>query len=156
GGVAAFLQGSQFHPHVYWADGLEQVEKGMDIRGQQLDLLDDSKGESVRANLTRGQGRAALARVLEPKFHVVVANPPYILERDDTRKAYHREMIGKRRRYISAAGKYSLAAPFAERSFQLAMLEGFVGLIASNNFMKREFGKPLIEHVLAAIDLTLV
>jgi hypothetical protein len=31
-----------------------------------------------------------------------------------------------------------------------------VGIITSNNFMKREFGKPLIEEVLAGLDLTLV
>src|SRR5690606_21747643 len=32
----------------------------------------------------------------------------------------------------------------------------FVGLITSNNFMKREFGRPLIEEVLGKLDLTLV
>jgi hypothetical protein len=73
----------------------------------------------------------------------------------DNRK-YHREKVGKRRRYVSAFRQYSLASPFTERCFQLATSEGYVGLITSNNFMKREFGKPLIQKILAKRDLTLV
>src|SRR5690606_25560664 len=77
-------------------------------------------------------------------------------ESDAARKAYHREKIGKRQRYVSAYRQYSLASPFTERCFQLAVDEGFVGVIISNNFMKREFGKPLIKKVLAGLDLSLV
>ncbi|HEX9642019.1 MAG TPA: BREX-2 system adenine-specific DNA-methyltransferase PglX, partial [Candidatus Krumholzibacteria bacterium] len=155
-GVGTLAGASQFHPHVYWADGLEQVEKGKDTRGQQLDLLDASKNETPRASLTRPEVRTALREVLEPKFHAVVANPPYITEKDQARKAYHREKVGKRRRYVSAYREYSLASPFTERCFQVAEKDGFVGIITSNNFMKREFGKPLIEKVLAGLDLSLV
>ena len=65
---------------------------------------------------------------------------------DDARKAYHREKVSGRQRYVSAyREKYSLASPFTERCFQLAIKDGFVGLITSNNFMKREFGKALVE-----------
>ena len=85
-----------------------------------------------------------------------MANPPYILESDEARKAYHRENIGRRRRYVSSSGKYSLSAPFFERCLQLAVPSGFVGLITSNNFMKRTFGKALVEEVLSSFDLTLV
>jgi len=94
--------------------------------------------------------------VFAVKFHAVVANPPYILERDEARKQYHRDLIGKNRRYVSATGKYSLGSPFTERCFQLAEQDGFAGIITSNNFMKRDFGKALIEKVLAGVDLTLV
>ena len=38
----------------------------------------------------------------------------------------------------------------------LASRRGYVGQITSNSFMKREFGKKLIEEYLAAIDLTLI
>jgi hypothetical protein len=155
-GVTTLAAAAQFHPHVYWADGLEQVERGQDTRGQQLDLLDPTRDEAPRASLTRPEVRRALREVLEPRFHAVVANPPYITEKDEARKAYHREKVGKTPRYVSAYRQYSLGAPFTERCFQLAVRDGFVGLITSNNFLKREFGKPLIETVLAALDLTLV
>ncbi|MCG8417455.1 MAG: BREX-2 system adenine-specific DNA-methyltransferase PglX [Proteobacteria bacterium] len=156
-GVTDLADTARFHPHVYWADGLDQVERDADLRGQQLDLLDASRNQPVPgASLTRPEVRVALRAVLDGGFHAVVANPPYITEKDKARKAYHTERIGRRRRYISASRKYSLSSPFTERCFQLAVPSGFVGLIASNNFMKREFGRPLIEQVLPKLDLTLV
>jgi len=155
-GVGTLAEAAQFHPHVYWADGLEQVEKGKDTRGQQLDLFDQSRNEAPRGSLTRPEVRTALRTVLEPRFHAVVANPPYITEKDRVRKEYHREKLGRGQRYVSAYREYSLASPFTERCFQLAGRDAFVGIITSNNFMKREFGKPLIETVLAGLDLTLV
>ena len=155
-GVRTLSQASAFHPHVYWADGLEQVERGKDSRGQQLSLLGGAREDAPRASLTRPEVRTALRKVLAPRFHAVVANPPYIVERDDARKAYHKEKVGGRQRYMSAYRLYSLASPFTERCFQLAVSGGFVGLITSNNFMKRSFGRPLIEQVLAGLDLSLV
>ncbi|RKH71349.1 BREX-2 system adenine-specific DNA-methyltransferase PglX [Corallococcus interemptor] len=154
-GVTKLADAARFHPHVYWADGLEQVEKEEQKPSLQFSLFEKVE-ERPRATLTRSDVRAALKKVFERKFHAVVANPPYILERDEARKEYHRELVGKNRRYVSATGKYSLGAPFTERCFQLAEKDGFVGLITSNNFMKREFGKALIEKVLAGLDLTLV
>jgi len=56
--------------------------------------------------------------------------------------------------------KYALAAPFIERFFDLAQTgtrekaSGFVGMIVGNNFMKRDFGRKLIECVLPRLDLT--
>jgi hypothetical protein len=50
--------------------------------------------------------------------------------------------------------------PFIERFFNLAQTgaqdraAGYVGVIVSNSFMKREFGKKLIEEVLPQLDLT--
>lgn len=154
-GVTSLADAARFHPHVYWADGLEQVEREEQKTMVQTDLF--TKVEvKPRATLTRSDVRAALKKVLAKKFHAVVANPPYIMERDEVRKTYHRELIGRNRRYVSATGRYSLGSPFTERCFQLAEKAGFVGLITSNNFMRREFGKPLIEKVLAGIDLSLV
>lgn len=153
--VTKLAAAARFHPHVYWADGLEQVEKEEQKPSTQFDLFTKVE-EKPRATLTRSDVRAALKKVFEKKFHAVVANPPYIVERDEARKEYHREKTGKKQRYVSAYRQYSLGCPFTERSFQLAESGGFVGLITSNNFMKREFGKPLVETVLPGLDLTLV
>ncbi len=154
-GVATLADAAQFHPHVYWADGLEQVERAEPIRETQTDLFVQVEARP-RAALTRSDVRTALGKVFATKFHAVVANPPYITEKDAARKDYHREKINKKQRYVSAYREYSLGSPFTERCFQLAEKDGFVGIITSNNFMKREFGKPLIEKVLAGLDLSLV
>lgn len=149
-GDSALASGSDLHPQVYWADGLEQVEKE-----EQLEIA-AVPDDNVRASLSRPDNRKALRPVLKPGFHVVVANPPYIIERDATRRAYHREKVGTKRRYVTASRKYSLAAPFTERMLQLLVGDGFLGEILANSFMKREFGKPLIEIVLPRFNLTKV
>ena len=47
--------------------------------------------------------------------------------------------------------------PFAERIFELAVLgTGYTGQITANSFMKREFGKKLIEEFFPKVDLTYV
>ena len=51
------------------------------------------------------------------------------------------------------------SVPFTERFFDLAHFEeddgaGFVGMITANSFMKREFGKKLIETFVPRWDLT--
>lgn len=156
-GVSTLAEAASFHPHVYWADGLEQVERDEPKAAVQVGLFGGEKTEArPRATFTRSDVRVALRPVLAQKFHAVVANPPYITERDPARKEYHREKIGKAPRYISAYREYSLGSPFTERCFQLAEKDGYVGIITSNNFMKREFGKPLVEKVLSGFDLTLV
>lgn len=97
-----------------------------------------------------------LKRILGQPYHVVVGNPPYITPKDPAlREAY-------RRRYDSCSGKYSLGVPFTERFFDLAVASadgepspaGYVGMITANSFMKREFGKRLIERFLPEHDLT--
>lgn len=93
-----------------------------------------------------------LTRILqEGTFHAVVANPPYITPKDKAaNKAY-------RRLYDSCHRKYSLAVPFMERIFRLAKnseTAGFTGQITANSFMKREFGKKLIESFFPTMDLT--
>jgi hypothetical protein len=154
-GFKTLAEAAQFHPHVYWADGLEQIEREEIRRPQQTDFFGPIAARPL-ATFTRSDVRAALKKILAHRFHAVLANPPYIVESDEARKAYHRERLGRTQRYVSAYRLYSLAAPFIERCFQLAMTDGYIGIICSNNFMKREFGKPLIEKVLATLDLTLI
>ncbi|MEI7895001.1 MAG: BREX-2 system adenine-specific DNA-methyltransferase PglX, partial [Myxococcales bacterium] len=86
--------------------------------------------------------------VLHQRFAAVVGNPPYITVKDAVLRERYRELYPR-----SAAGKYSVAAPFTERFFQLARDGGHVGMITANSFMKREFGKKLIESFLPGVNL---
>jgi hypothetical protein len=89
-------------------------------------------------------------------YHVVVGNPPYITVKDEREKDNYRDG------YPSCAGAYALSVPFAERFFKLACIAGddrrgagYVGQITANSFMKREFGKKLIEDYLSQkVNLT--
>lgn len=88
-------------------------------------------------------------------YHVVVGNPPYITVND------RYENVKYRHAYPSCHREYSLAVPFAERLFQLAIRgdnrgAGYVGQITANSFMKREFGKKLIEEFFPTVDLTYI
>ena len=66
-----------------------------------------------------------------------------------------------RERFRTCYRQYQLSVPFMEQIFNLALRgagehrAGFTGQITSNGFMKREFGKKLVEEFLAKdIDLT--
>ena len=93
-------------------------------------------------------------RILGQQYHAVVGNPPYIVVEDAKLNAAYRK------RYASCQGQYSLGVPFTERFFDLALSArsgphaGFVGLITTNSFMKREFGPKLVKEVLPAFDMT--
>ncbi|WP_349827877.1 BREX-2 system adenine-specific DNA-methyltransferase PglX [Brevibacterium litoralis] len=91
--------------------------------------------------------------ILEPgQYHVVVGNPPYITVKDKKLNAIYREA------YTTAVQKYALSVPFMELFFRLALngesghSAGFTGQITANSFMKRGFGKVLIEHLFAGFD----
>ena len=96
----------------------------------------------------------ALNRILGRRYHVVVGNPPYVTVKDKAVNRLYRD------RYSTCHRQYSLAVPFTERFFGLALPggdarpAGYVGLITANSFMKREFGKKLIESFLPGVDLT--
>ena len=95
-----------------------------------------------------------LNRILGQRYHAVVGNPPYITVKDAVLNAAYRN------RYASCHRQYSLGVPFTERFFELAVVggdgqpAGYVGLITANSFMKREFGKKLIEDFFPRTDLT--
>lgn len=96
---------------------------------------------------------AELQRILGQQYEAVVGNPPYITVKDPSLNEAYRE------RYGSCHRQYSLAVPFMERFFELTRGEGdadsgFVGMITSNSFMKREFGKKLIEEYISKWDLS--
>ncbi|MEU1435336.1 BREX-2 system adenine-specific DNA-methyltransferase PglX [Streptomyces sp. NPDC005786] len=88
-------------------------------------------------------------------YHVVVGNPPYITVKDK------QENENYRKAYDACAGAYALSVPFAQRIFELAVRAGgsrrdggFTGQITANSFMKREFGKKMIEKFFPHVDLT--
>jgi hypothetical protein len=97
-----------------------------------------------------------LKLIMGRRYHVVVGNPPYITPKDAALNQAYRSRFG------SCHMKYSLGVPFTERLFDLALEPasgdsapaGYVGMITANSFMKREFGKKLIEEYVPRWDLT--
>ncbi|WP_051681728.1 BREX-2 system adenine-specific DNA-methyltransferase PglX [Cellulomonas sp. HZM] len=86
------------------------------------------------------------------RYHVVVGNPPYIVPKDPAAsKAY-------RAAYPTCHRQYALSVPFMELFFRLAKRQGtdggagYVGQITANSFMKREFGRKVIEDFLSGRD----
>lgn len=105
----------------------------------------------------------SLRRILGQGYHVVVGNPPYIIVRDRAQSADYRSL------YSTCFQKYSLGVPFTQRFWELAIRKGeriqtnaemtspasgYVGMITTNSFMKREFGKKLVEEFFPKTDLT--
>lgn len=96
------------------------------------------------------ENRALLQEILHDHYDVVVGNPPYITAKDKAQNALYRSL------YHYCKGTYALTVPFMELFFDLGRTgerPGWIGQITSNSFMKREFGKPLIEKFLASKDL---
>jgi hypothetical protein len=139
-GLTRLKDAPGFRSHVACGDSLLHGSPG----GEQLSL-----GWSAIDHVYQPEDREALERLLRPKtYHAVVANPPYITPKDAALNAAYRE------RYSTCHRQYSFAVPFLERIFSLAVDGGFTGQITANSFMKREFGKKLIEEFLPTIDLT--
>jgi len=97
-----------------------------------------------------------LHRILGQQYHAVVGNPPYITVKDKALNELYRL------RYDACHRQYALSVPFMERFFDLAQSgsrdgrdpAGFTGQITANSFMKREFGKKLIQEYIRNWDLT--
>jgi len=145
-----------FRVHVVTGDSL--------LHGKQFGLTQtlgmfESASDYASTGLTHAyavEDLDALRAVLGQQYHAVVGNPPYIVPNDAALNEKYRGI------YVSCHRKYSLGAPFTERLFKLAVSAepgsaregGFVGLITANSFMKREFGRKLVEEVLPHMDLT--
>ncbi|MCP9948342.1 BREX-2 system adenine-specific DNA-methyltransferase PglX [Actinomadura madurae] len=88
-------------------------------------------------------------------YHAVVGNPPYIAVRDK------RENENYRLAYDTCVGAYALSVPFVQRFFELALKGsrndeacGYTGQITSNSFIKRDFGKELVERFLPFVEVS--
>jgi hypothetical protein len=147
-GIKRLERAPDIKPNVVVADSLlhrfDQRRLGLD---QQLDYDADAQWGD---RLFRLEHRRDVERALTKRFHAVVGNPPYVRESDTAKRRRYLDM------YESAAGKYTLSAPFTERFFELAMDAGFVGLINANAFTKRDFGQTLITKVLPRLHVTKV
>lgn len=127
-----------------------QVSLGLNTPQENLGIAADHLYRHAFA----AEDLSATNLILGRKYAVVVGNPPYINVGDAAVSALYRE------RYESCFRKYALVAPFCERFWALCRYQdqsqrcGFVGLIVSNSFMKREFGKKLVEGFFPKIDLT--
>jgi hypothetical protein len=139
-GVRRLSDAPGFAIHLACGDSLLHGAPG----GDQLSL-----GWTSLDHAYQPEDREALERILRPKsYHTVVANPPYITPKDAALNQAYRD------RYKTCHMKYSLAVPFLERIVSLAVDGGFTGQITANNFMKREFGKKLVEEFMPRIDLS--
>ncbi len=118
-----------------------------------LALGDGGRGRYVR-HAFADEDLAEVTAILSRRYAVVVGNPPYITPKDAALNVAYRE------RYKSCHRQYALSVPFMERFWELAAVDagggvaGWVGQITANSFMKREFGKKLIEEFFPRVDLT--
>lgn len=125
------------------------------LHGRRFDQL-DLGADDIRdryAHAYAAEDIDEINRILGQQYHAVVGNPPYITAPDRALNTLYRQ------RYPSCHMQFSLGVPFTERFFQLAIQNanrqaGFVGMITTNSFMKREFGRKLIEEYLPHQDLT--
>lgn len=151
-GVRRLRGAPDFHLHVATGDSLLHGTRPHTERGIQHDLVDDPLKHHHYAT----EDAAEVERLLSQRYHVVVGNPPYITPKDAAVNQLYRTRFG------SCHRKYSLAVTFMERFFDLALAPpmgergpaGFVGTITTNAFMKREFGKKLVEEFIPRWDLS--
>ncbi|MGC4763564.1 BREX-2 system adenine-specific DNA-methyltransferase PglX [Micromonospora sp. DT46] len=140
--------GYSFPLHLAVGDSLE--------RSEQRALINE-RGELVDSSYATEDLQEHAGILEQGRWHVVVGNPPYITPSDDAANQRYR------RAYPDVCHRqYALSVPFAQRFFELARPAaadgrgaGYVGQITANSFMKREFGKKLIEGFLAhRVELT--
>lgn len=125
------------------------------LHGVTTGRLDVDDFASASAHGYATEDLALAKALLSREWAAVVGNPPYIVVRDPALNALYRL------RYETCHRQYSLGVPFTERFWQLAKRSpsdtsraGYIGMITANSFMKREFGKKLIEEWMPSHDLT--
>ncbi|MEU9822870.1 BREX-2 system adenine-specific DNA-methyltransferase PglX [Pseudonocardia alni] len=151
-GVTTLKQaaGQRWRPLVSCTDSLRTLE-----RQESFELVDAAVG--YRARWEDIQDFDDQKLLYSGTYHVVVGNPPYIVPRDPDQSEYYRK------RWSACHRSYQLTVPFAQRIFDLAnrpqddgLGAGYAGQITSNAFMKREFGKKLVEEFLPTVELNYV
>ncbi len=157
--IGKIADAPDFEIRVFTGDSLLHGARAGETRGVQQNFLESDRLEHYYAT----EDAPRLAEILGGHYHAVVGNPPYITPKDPALNQAYRQKYG------SCHMKYSLGVPFMERFFDLSLgslgslegLEGrerpevgYVGMITANSFMKREFGKKLIETYIPTWDLT--
>ena len=148
--ITRLADAPQFHINVAVGDSLLWGGTAPSFKGFELGATGETQF------VYRTEHAEDLRRIFAKRYTAVVGNPPYIIARDKELNAQYRYSFPK-----SCRGKYSLAAPFMEAFFDLAGVPdslsnqaGCVGMITANSFMKREFGKGLIEQCIPSWDVT--
>jgi hypothetical protein len=143
-GIKRLERAPEIKPNVVVADSLLHRFDQRVLSVGQMSMDDDLRWGD---RLFRLENRGDVERVLTKRFHAVVGNPPYITEKDKTKKRRLKEL------YDSITGRWALGAPFSQRFFDLAVADGFVGMINTSAWTKRDYGKTLIEKVLPRFDV---
>lgn len=152
-GLTRLAEAPDFQVNVAVGDSLlHGPVPGKPMQGRQLFVV----GEDPLGHLYETEDEGELRRILGQRYHVVVANPPYITVKDAGLNQLYRE------RFSTCHRQYSLVCPFMERLVDLCEqpgpdgrgTAGWLGAIVSNAFMKREFGSKLVEEFLPRWDLT--
>jgi hypothetical protein len=147
-GIARLADAPAFHLNIECGDSLLHTP----LIGGVQELFDKgSKGEADAEceHAYASEDLTAVKALLKPRqYHAVVANPPYITPKDPGLRDRYRK------RFATCHMQYSLAVPFMEHIFRLGVPGAFTGQITANSFMKREFGKKLIEAFFPKVDLT--
>jgi hypothetical protein len=150
GGDEQLADAPAYPIHIAVGDSLLHGDPPGRLVGTSLD--DEIAGAAAHGYATEDveQARGLLSR----SWHAVVGNPPYTRVSDPALNALYRS------RFPTCHRQYSLGVPFTQRFFQLARHNsdperaGYVGIITANSFMKREFGRKLIQQWVPANDLT--
>jgi hypothetical protein len=138
-----------FHINVACGDSLLHGENRTSTGQKLMDFAEGATDEELYSHAYPGEDLQKVRALLRPRtYHCVVANPPYIVPKDRKLNDWYRK------RFSACHMKYSLAVPFMQQIFQLSVRGGFSGQITANSFMKREFGKKLIESFFPTVDLT--
>ena len=108
-----------------------------------------------RPDLRASRTPTALERILDRQYHAVVGNPPYITVKDTALNERYRErctdLPPASIRWRAVHRAVLRPRPRCRRTVDRP---GYVGMITANSFMKREFGKKLIEEFFPTVDLT--
>ncbi|WP_413807183.1 BREX-2 system adenine-specific DNA-methyltransferase PglX [Streptomyces sp. OE57] len=152
-GVRTLAQVGRYDWPIHLAVGDSLIK----ARQLELTLLGEESGDPLAEFAYATEDVHEYPRILDQgRYDVVVGNPPYITIKDRSLKEIYKDL------YKSCNRQYQMTVPFAERFFELAKFGtsdgrnfGRVGQITSNGFMKREFGKKLIEEFFAhKVELT--
>jgi hypothetical protein len=138
-----------FHVDVSCGDSLLHGENRTSTGQKLWEFAEGATDQELYSHAYPGEDLQTVRTMLRPNsYHCVVANPPYIVPKDRKLNDWYR------RRFSACHMKYSLAVPFMQQIYQLAVRGGYTGQITANSFMKREFGKKLIESFFPTVNLT--
>ncbi|MFQ6063292.1 MAG: class I SAM-dependent DNA methyltransferase, partial [Methanosarcinales archaeon] len=122
------------------------VDFFFDYAKEILKTLKDLKYKFGDGRLIKSIEDVIIASILKNyiTYDFVVGNPPYVrIERlSENQREYYRKI------YVSASGRFDLYSLFIERGMDWLKEDGKIGVITSNKFIKRGYGKALRKLIL--------